>query len=301
MLKIISQIKNKMHTRILICLLLILPGIVWSQTDVKPLSHKEQRKQRPLYINMTAGSGISYYNDFATSALTYMGFPLYVSGSLLRSDYLRESELGFSLTEGSNWIALAGENVYSSSFENIELFYNQFYKINLLSSGMFNFKLGWKLHNSLILRSNSSLMNNAFGAEIFPSLMGAFKVAADLSRKKMIEKKFLFIRYKLNPVKKNISFGMNIGIVNGVYRNKFAYSGQSDLLNEYKIFDNYQFNIFTGFRASTSLDYTVFLNNKNALRCSYVWDVYKSGKQIETFQLANHSLRVSLLFNLNNR
>jgi hypothetical protein len=278
-----------------------MPGILWSQTDVKPLSSKELRKQRPLYINMTTGIGISYYNDFATSALTYMGFPVYLSGSFLRSDNLKESELGFSLTEGSNCIALAGENVYNSSFENIELFYNQLYKINLLSSEIFNFKLGWKLHNALILRSNSSLMNNSFGAEVFPSLMGSFKVTADLSRKQIVEKKFLFIRYKLNPVKRNISFGMNIGILNGVYRNKFAYLGQSDLLNDFQIFDNYQFSLFSGFRASTSLDYTVFLNNKNALRCSYVWDVYKSGKQIETFQLANHSLRVSLLFNLNNR
>ncbi len=290
-----------MYTRILICLLLILPGVVWSQTDVKPLSPKELRKQRPLYINMTAGSGISYYNDFATSALTYTGFPLYVSGSLLRSDHLKESELGFGLTEGSNCIALAGDDVYDSSFENFELFYNQLYKINLLSSERFNFKFGWKLHNAIILRSNSSLLNNSFGAEIFPSLMGSFKVTADLSRRQAVDKKFLFIRYKLKPVKRDLSFRMNIGIVNGVYRNKFAYIGQSDLLNDSQLFDNYQFNIFTGFRASTSLDYTVFLNNKNALRCSYVWDVYKTGKQIEIFQLANHSLRVSLLFNLNNR
>lgn len=290
-----------MYKRILICLLLILPGVVWSQPDTKPLSLKEQRKQRPLYINMTTGSGISYYNDFATSALTYMGFPIYFSGSLLRSDHMKESELGFGITEGSNCLALAGDDVYYSSFENIELFYGQLYKVNLLSAERLNFKLGWKLHNAFILRSNSDLLNNANGAELFPSLMGSFKVSADLSRRQTVEKKFLFIRYKLNPVKRDLSFGMNIGIVNGVYRNKFAYIGQSDLLNDSKIFDNYQFNILTGFRASTSLDYTVFLNNKNALRCSYVWDVYKSGKQIETFQLANHSLRVSLLFNLNNR
>lgn len=290
-----------MYNRILFILLLIIPSVVWSQTEEKPLSKREQRKQRPLYINMTAGNGLSYYNDFATSALTYMGFPLYLSGSLLRSDHLRESELGFGLTEGSTCIALAGDDVYSSSFENIELFYNQLYKIGLLSFERLNFKLGWKFDNAIIVRSNSSLLNNANGAEIFPSLMGSLKVTADLSRRKTIEKKFMFIRYKLYPVKRDISFGMNIGIVNCVYRNKFSYTGQSALLNDSQLFDNYQFNMFTGFRASTSLDYTVFLNNKNALRCSYVWDVYKTGKQIETFQLANHSLRVSLLFNLNNR
>ena len=123
----------------------------------------------------------------------------------------------------------------------------------------------------------------------------------DVSRKEAKDKKLLFIKYHLKQRTRNLSFRLNVGLINSSFRNGFVYAGQSFILNEEKPFDDYQYKVFLGFRASSSLDYTIFLKNKNKIQLSYLWDAYKTGGDLDKFEMAHHTFKLTLLFNTNNK
>ncbi len=89
--------------------------------------------------------------------------------------------------------------------------------------------------------------------------------------------------------------------MNSSFRNGFIYSGQSQVLNDAKNFDGYVYKVFSGFRMGSQLDYTRYLKNKNAFQISYLWDAYRTGGQLDKFEMAHHTLRFSLQFNTNNK
>ncbi len=187
---------------------------------------------------------------------------------------------------------------YSSNFNNsatssevkrIELSYSKLYRINLFKSESINTKVGFLLNGNGNLRTNEGLQNNATGIDIFGNLSGSVKVAKDI--------KF----YRNDERKRNLAFRLNLGLVNSSFRNGYAYSGQAPILNKIDIFDDYKFKIFSGFRASTKLDYTHYLKNKNAIQLSYIWDTYATGGSSDKFEMAHHILKLTLFFNTNNK
>ncbi len=259
-----------------------------SKTKSSFLTKKERRNQIPTYIGIGLGTNTSKFRDFATSPLFYEGSAIQVSLSRLKIGDKRESEFGISYDFGT----------YSSNFNNsntisevkrIELSYSQLYKINLFKSKSINTKVGFLLNANGNLRTNEGLHNNANGIDIFANLLGAVKVAKDI--------KF----YRNDERKRNLAFRVNLGLVNSSFRNGYAYSGQAPILNETNIFDDYKFKIFSGFRASTKLDYTHYLKNKNALQFSYIWDAYATGGSSDKFEMAHHILKLTLFFNTNNK
>ena len=54
---------------------------------------------------------------------------------------------------------------------------------------------------------------------------------------------------------------------------------------------------FSGFRNASSLDYTIYLENRNAVRISYVTDIYKTKGDVESLEVAQYALKIALLFN----
>ncbi len=281
-----------------IVLLVSLNG--FTQNEKVEISNRELRKGRPNYIGITMGLGGASLRDFATSPLFYYGTPFYLSLSNIRYDDKRESEKGFSYTFGN----------YNSNFNNhsdiskvytFSLFYSQLYQLNNWSSDKWNVKIGGLFNTTANLRVNRSFMNNEIGYEIIPTLFGSIKVTRDISRYKTKTKIFLFIKYQLKPKSRNLAFKVNVGLLNSAYRNGFVYTGQSYILNKPKAFDDYQFKFFSGFRMSTVLDYTVALKNKNKIQFSYLWDAYKTGGDINKFEMAQHMFKFTLLFNTNNK
>ncbi len=283
-----------------ILLLLLFPGVVFSQNEEIHLSKKEIRKARPAYIGISLGINSSNFRDFATSPLFYSGWPIYIDGSWQRMDDKRESQMGVSYSFG-NYSNFYNDHSASSKVKSVLIYYSQLYKISKLSCPKMNVKVGGLVNFSGNLRINSSLQNNAAGYEFIPTLLGSIKVIKDISRTEVKSKKFLFIKYKLKKRIRSLAFRLNLGIVNSSYRNGYAYIGQSAVLNDTKVFDAYQFNMFSGFRMSTALDYTVSLKNKNKLRLSYLWDAYKTGGDLDKFEMASHTLSFTFLFNTNNK
>ena len=263
------------------------------------ISQKQMRKQRPTYITVGVGSNSSTFRDFATSPLIYEGNLFQLSLSKLKKDYNRESEFGFSYDFGS-YETTFNDNITTSKVNRIELFYSKLFCVNQLSSNKYNTKIGYQINNTLNFRYNEDLLNNAVGIEMFTNLMGSIQFTKDISRKQAKEKKIWFIKYKLDERKRDLALRLNVGLVNSTFRNGYIYGNQSGLLNSPTPFDGYEYKLFSGLRVGSRVDYTCYLKNKNAIQLSYLWDAYKTGGELDKFEMAHHTLRFALLFNTNN-
>lgn len=283
----------------IIMLLLLLPSLAgFSQNDTTTLTKKETRKERPAYLGFSAGLGYSGFRDFATSPLIYSGTPVYLSLSYLKADEKRESEFGFSYSFG-NYVNNSNKQFTLSQVKTFSTYYSRLYRLEKLSSGKFNTKIGGVLNATNNTRYNPLLMNNAVGAEWFVNLMGSIKISQDVSRSEFKNKRFLFIKYTLEPRTRNIAFRLNVGLINSSYRNGYAYIRHT--LDQNDLYYGYRFDIFSGYRMSSSLDYTLFLKNRNAIQFSYLWDAYKTGGNTDKFEMAHHTFKLTFLFNTNNR
>jgi len=281
-------------------LLLLFPTGVFAQNEELSLSKKEIRKERPTYFGTTMGLNSSKYRDFATSPLFYNGTPLYFGLSRHRLDEKKETHAGFSYSTGSYNNSFNNHDAISS-VKTLSIFYSQLYQLNKFSSEKLNVKIGGLLNTSSNLRINPYLQNNSAGIEVIPTLFGSIKLTKDISRKENKTKKILFIKYKLKKRTRNLEFNLNVGLLNSSLRNGYAYIGQSSVLNTPKAFDRYEFKMFSGFRMNSALDYTISLQNKNKLQFSYLWDAYKTGGDLDQFNMISHTFKITLLFNTNNK
>lgn len=255
---------------------------------------------RPCYLKLGSGVSRISFRDFATSPLIYDGLSFYVDGSLLHKDAKRESEFQLAYSTGKN-IAEASYTATASLIQTFGGYYSRLYQIPSISNSKWNYKVGGMLHITGNYRYNPSLQNNSVGAEIIGNLMGSFKVERNVSRTKHKDKKIWFVKYHLQPRTKDLAFRFNLGIINSSYRNGYAYIGQSGVVNDPTFYDGYSYNMFSGFRMNTALDYTIHLKNQNAVQFSYEWDAYTTGNKDSrnSFELARHILKVSLLFKTN--
>jgi len=285
----------------IIILLLLTPFMSFSQTEstLKP-SKKERRKNQPKFIGITAGISQSILRDFATSPLFYKGRTMYFSITRNKINDWREVDYGLIYYTG-NYNAIFNKQTASSKISSASIYYSRLYRLNKLSSEAWNFKVGGEILATGNLRGNHSLQNNGRGIESFHSLLGSVKITRDLSRKETKDRKFLFFKYTLNPVKMNLAFRFNVGLVNSYYRNGFIYANQTDIKNGDKLLEGYKFHFFSGQILSSALDYTYYLKNKNALQISYIWRAYTTNENVNNFEMANHTLKFTLLFNTNNK
>ncbi len=271
-----------------------IPMLVFCQNDT--LSKKQIRKQRPTYIKTGLGSGFSYFRDFATSPLNYVGLPIDGSIAHLKLDDKREYEFGVYYSFGF-YSAYVESTVGKGLAHIIGTNYSRLYQLKKLSVKNWNVKAGGMVDATFSLRYNEGLGNNSGGSELFATLFASGIATKDITRDELKQKKIWFVKYSLKPRKQALSFRLNLALMNNTYRNGYAYNGQAYLVNDLKSFDNYKFKIFSGYRMSSSLDYTYFLKNKNALQFTYLWDAYKTGGDLDKFEMAHHTFKFSLLFN----
>ena len=277
--------------------LLFIPLSGFAQ-DEEPLTKKEKRQNRTTYRGITyAGLGIGSFRDFATSPLTYTGVSIAFGGFKINVDERRETRWGTPFLVGFFGSSF-NDHSSSSTVISFSPYYSELYELKSLSSDKLNVKVGGMLQATMNIRTNPDLQNNDLGLEVIPTLFGSIKGTLDVSRNVDKDKKFLFFRYKLQKRKKSLAFRLNTGLVNASYRNGYSYLGQSLLLDDPQIFDDYQLKVFSGFRMSSSLDYTLYSRKTtNAVQISYVWDALKTGGDLDKFEMAQHGLRLTLLFN----
>ena len=276
-------------------------GCLAQQTDSDSLSGKEARKlarkNRPDYIGIGAGLNWSSHRDFATSPLIYSGTMAVFHIDKSRFDEQKESSLSLRLSAGNQDIAVA-ETFTATSVVSFFNSYQQLFQVKRFSNEQWNVKAGGNISWGFNYRDNPSFGNNATGVEWYGTLFGSVKVTRDVSRKKAKEVKILFIKYKLKPLRRNISWQFNAGLLNSNLRNGFAFINQTALVNEPDRFTDYQFNIFSGFRLSSQIDYTLYLNTGNMVRFSYLWDAYRTGEEFDKFEMGHHMFTTSLWFKI---
>ena len=282
------------YMRKLFLFLLGLPGLAIGQEALAP--ETPARYIRPKYYELGAGLNVSSFKDLATSPLLYTGGSGQFVLGIIRKDSHLESNLSFRFSSGiyasPAELRERAQSVVSSAF----ISYSRLYQVAISDSDKWNLKVGGKLDLTGNIRQNPSLLNNATGIESFQTLFGSAKISRDISRNDLKRKRFLFVRYKLKPKKRDISYQLNTSVLNTTYRNGYAYINQASIKNSDNFFEDYKFSAFSGFRMSSAIELTRHLPNGNGIKYSYIWDAYKTGGELPKFAMTNHIIQISLLF-----
>lgn len=249
------------------------------------IGQEKSTQSKPAYLELGFGLNPSSFRDLATSPLSYSGIPVSFSLSHIEWNKDRTSSIRLGYSFGNYQSDYNDQN----SASEVDLFvvdYQELFRVSGLSNDPFNFRLGGAFNGIAHLRNNPNLRNNGLGFEIMTSLSGvargSFTFGSNGSRTSVL------------------SFGLQVGLVNGSYRNGYAYMSSSIPLNNDDLFADYTWSLLRGMRWQSNTEYTFFLKNGNAIQLSYHWDAYKTGSTDSDFEMAHHLIEFSLLFKLNN-
>lgn len=281
----------------MVALGLCVPGSTAQETT---LSKKQVRKERPQYLQVGLGLNRGSLRDYATSPITYKGVLFNYSIGYLKMDTAREVKFTARFNNGRyKYKRTTGiQSDSRASMYVLYLNYYRLYRINKLSSSNWYVQVGGMFDANLDFRINDGLMNAGYGYESFNTFFLSGKVTRRWERTETVHKKFLFIKYKLNPRVALFSYQLNLPVMHNSLRNGFAYIGNEGL-NTSPVFKEYEYKPFGGIRFCSELAYTRQMQNGNMWRISYLWDAYTSGRGYNRFELANHIAEFSLLFHLN--
>jgi hypothetical protein len=278
-----------------LAIILSIPMVCLAQHQDRGLSSNLE-EERAAFIGITAGISPSRFRDFATSPHIYEGIAGYLALTRLKVYFNKEFEWGISSSIGVHQMDF-NEHTESSGRFTLSLWHSQLYPLKLIDSDIWDVKAGGLINVTGNVRFNEAFGNNGLGFEFFPTLFGSAKITRNISRTVGKEVKILFLKYRLNPINRNLSLRINPGLINSSFRNKFIYLQHSTAIDETKLLEDYKYKIFSGFRIGSAVDYTVIPNNKNAYQLSYLWDAYKTGGNLDKFEMAHHTVKLTLLFN----
>jgi|AntRauTorckE5430_2_1112549.scaffolds.fasta_scaffold09530_1 hypothetical protein len=259
------------------------------------------------YRQLTTGINRAILRDFATSPLFYQGWGLYLQNAWVkRSDAKdRSFEIGIGLNQMTAKIPESSfiQPSASSLFGTLHLRYLQLWKLKSISNEKNNIKIGGAIQISQNVRQNASLQNNALGVENISNLMATGQITRNISRKESRQLNLWLFKPTLKPVKRDLRFQFNAGLLNFNYRPGYAFAYDNEINGaetnniQYLLNDSYRWSL-NGWRLNTELEFITYLKNGNARSFSYVWDAAHAPGDIEAFQMFSHSLRYTLYFNL---
>jgi len=272
----------------------------WAQDGNEMLQKNQDSITRPTSIEIGTGFRIGKFRDFATSPLFYSGIGLAGKIGRVKKNNKLETDLNLMFA-GGNYFTIVENEVHSSAVNSLFLNYSYLKGIERLASERIFVMVGGAISATGNYRFNESLMNNNLGLEGLINLQVSGKITFDVSRREKKKKKFLFIPYTLEPRNRNLSYRLDVGVVNSSYRNGYAYASQGVVTNRdgLNVFDNHKFTVFSGMRLGSCLAYEINLNNGNRVKFAYQWDAYKTGGDLDVFEMSNHFLQVALLFKAN--
>jgi hypothetical protein len=272
----------------LMLLAMVLMGSPVNSQTFDPIPGKSK------YINLNMGLGLNRLRDYATSPLFYEGIALGYSASLASIRTHKEISTGFSFLNGRLKNDF-NDHKAVSSLTSITVHHTRLYQIFRNSPPRWNIKVGGEARILANVRVNQTLMNNALGIEAFPILFGSIRSTWNITRNKTNGSR--------EPKQRSLALSINPGLLGYSLRNGYSYLGISSTINDpgiAGILKDYSVQPFGVTSVNTSLDYTIWLKNKNGWKFSYAWEAYKTRKDFSTFEMASHSLRVAILFNTKN-
>lgn len=290
------------------CLLLLsIQASAFSEEATPDSVIKKVKPNRYTLRNLAAN--YTLFRDFATSPLFYRGGGVSFGYGWLNTNANRERlvELDFSgnittsKTPKSNYFQTSS----TAFFFSISGYVHYLHTVKKFSSAKTNVRLGGAVINTQNIRINPSLMNAAAGLESIANLMFLAKVNQDISRNNARSFKLWFIKKELQPVKRNISFQLNAGVLNFNKRPGYAYVYDSELDGSNSnglswILDSYKWSL-NGWRFGTRIEFSKYRASGNGRKWAYLWDIAHAPGRYEPFQMAMHRIQYTLIINNNKR
>jgi hypothetical protein len=261
------------------------------------------------YRTLSLGINNPMYRDFATSPLFYNGYGIYLQTSWLKRSTKRERSLEVGIGGNSVSARIPESNFFQPStsgfYGQLNARYLQLWELKQVSNEKNNIKLGGVIQTSQNIRVNTNLFNNAIGLEKFINIMASGQIIRDVSRKTQRQLNLWLFKPTLKPVKKELLFQFNAGLLNLNFRPGYAFYyfeeivGLETQLSSW-LLSNYKWTL-NGWRFNTEFEYIKYLPNGNAKSWSYVWDAANAPGRFETFQMASHQIRYTYYFHTKTR
>lgn len=301
-----SQIKMLRHFFLILIMVCMINENIHSQETLISDPGKSDYLSN-TYRLISVGLILPNYIDFATSPLSYSGWGPQVSISYLKRSARRERifEIAGSYSPAMRADIPFSDFIQPSSGGNFARFnarYQRLWRMNKLSDKKNNVKFGGTIQTTQSLRINPLLGNNAIGLENLSNLMFSGQIIHDVSRKSSRRLNLLLFKSLLKPVKRDLRFQLNAGVLNVNRRPGYAYIYSNEVIGLQTNTTNFVANTYSwtlnGWRFNTELEYITYLQNGNARSLSYVWDAVRAPGKIETLQMANHQIRFTYFFNV---
>ena len=237
------------------------------------------------------GLGTTAFRDFATSPLIYRGLAASISGAKVKWKGQKEIRFATDVLLGYTNIVV-GEQISSSILFGADLNYSRLYPLKSLSKKGWDYKVGGAVSVLVTNRVNTSLRNNLIGFDVFPTVFGSFKITKSFTRNP-------FLRRKRAAKRQQLSYQMDLGLLNTNLRNGYAYTTHAPFYNSVDVLSSYNFNWFSGFRMRTRIDYILYSNStSNAIKISYKWDGTRTGTDPDRYALTNGILQFAFIHRL---
>ena len=270
-------------------------------------THKDTLKVNELrdyYRVSSTGITNLLVRDFATSPLFYDGF-----GTEQRITWLSRSTTREQVFEFGSGINGMFARIPKSDFiqpstnailAQVHLRYSRLFQLKSLSIQNYNFKWGGAFHTTQNIRINPGLFNNSMGLENSTTIMVSGQLIKDISRNQPRKLNLWVYKPTLKPVKRDLRFQFNAGVLNFNYRPGYAYSYDEELIGLETqplawVLSGYNWSL-NGWRFNTDLEYITYLPNGNAKSWSYAWDATNMPGRHENFQMASHQIRFRYYF-----
>jgi hypothetical protein len=255
------------------------------------------------YFMPSVGIELISFRDLATSPLFYDGVGLAGNIAWQWEHPKNETNLALygtsSTTTSRTPLSAFFQTSTSSSFLSGSVYVHSLFTLPSLSNEKRTVQLGGAMANTWNIRSNPSLFNNGFGMESFANLFLSGKGIYDISRKNVVIKDYYLFTRTLQPAKRNLSFQLNIGLLNLNYRPGYAYNSDVALDGSNTnplgfLLDGHAWKV-NGYRLNTQLHYTKYIPNGNGHRWSYIWDIAQAPGRFEPFEMVTHRIQYTLL------
>lgn len=305
---------NEIFKCALLTLLMSVSSLAISQedslrTNKDNLQPAEEIKLSNYYTLLSAGLTHPLFRDFATSPLFYDGLGINLNASWLRRAENRERifmiDFGISghaaRVPKSDFIQPGAMAIFGT----FSLFYQQLWKLEVLSNSKNNTKIGGAVVLTQNVRANPSLQNNTMGLENFSNLMATVQWTRDVSRTQTKQLNLWLIKPVFKPVKRDLRILFNLGVLNFNYRPGYAYTYDSEIQGMETspvtwAFSNYKWSL-NGYRFRTQVEYVKYLPNGNARSWSYLWESAHAPGKHEPFQMASHRIQYTIYFHTKKR
>lgn len=239
-----------------------------------------------------------------TNKLDYQFSPLIYSGMMAGASIAFESDRlkhKWSVKASGFMGEILGETqrvTYPASYSGFNLYANYLHQIGENTAKVSKY-LGASFQSSTYNYYNQNLQNAA------SSYTSVNNISFTASAEKIFYQKAKSIRLwflKFNQRERflKLKIGMDLPLV--FYNLRPPYSSIRDFTNgenEIDLQSKFYYVFKDAFKLNTTVSMTYYLHNNNAVRMSYLWEVYKFNDTFDSYQSAQHIFEFSLLFCLN--